>query len=54
MFSSDVTGTGITETATNSTKLYQCLPIFTMLLALGNPRYEYSTVGQLQVWYSTV
>ena len=36
--SSNVTGAGIVKEATEKTKIYQCFPLFTMLLALGNPR----------------
>ena len=37
--SSNVTGPGMVEEATESSTVYQCFPLFTMLLALGNPRY---------------
>ena len=36
--SSNVTGPGMVEEATESSTVYQCFPLFTMLLALGNPR----------------
>jgi hypothetical protein len=36
--SSNATGPGIVEEASNSTWTFQCFPLYTMLLALGNPR----------------
>jgi hypothetical protein len=42
--SSNVTGAGIVKEATKKTKIYQCFPLYTMLLALGNPRYCFLTV----------
>jgi hypothetical protein len=42
--SSNVTGAGIVKEATKKTKIYQCFPLYTMLLALGNPRYSILTV----------
>jgi hypothetical protein len=42
--SSNVTGAGIVKEATKKTKIYQCFPLYTMLLALGNPRYSFLTV----------
>ena len=39
LISSNVTGAGIVKEATAKTKIYQCFPLYTMLLALGNPRW---------------
>jgi hypothetical protein len=39
-FSSNVTGPGMVEEATEETSEYQCFPLYSLLLALGNPRLD--------------